>query len=227
MSGDDRGSREVWVCPARHSGALVSWVRRLLQNPDRILAGRIREGQTVLDLGCGPGYFTLPMAKMVEDSGRVIAVDLQQEMLDHLLRRAKEQGLDSRIRLHKAESEKIGLNEAALAEFALAFYMVHEVPDPEAFLREVHGLLKPGGELFVVEPKMHVSKAAFRETVETALRVGFTLLAEWRTLGSRAARFKAGISSRLARWLKRPVEVCYNVGPEMLRDSSIGRAGGC
>ena len=56
-------------------------IRRLLQNPRKILSPFIKEGMTVLDLGCGPGFFSLDMAHMVGSAGRAIAVDLQQGML--------------------------------------------------------------------------------------------------------------------------------------------------
>jgi 2-polyprenyl-3-methyl-5-hydroxy-6-metoxy-1,4-benzoquinol methylase len=57
-------------------------------------------------------------------------------------------------------------------DFVLAFYMVHEVPDQGAFFREIHGLLKPGGHVLVVEPPFHVSKSAFEKTVEKARTAG-------------------------------------------------------
>jgi ubiquinone/menaquinone biosynthesis C-methylase UbiE len=62
------------VCPAERSGWLTSSFRRLLQNPERILRGLVQEGQAAVDLGCGPGFFTLPLAQMVGPSGRVMAV---------------------------------------------------------------------------------------------------------------------------------------------------------
>ena len=77
-------------------------------------------------------------------------------------------GVESRISFHKCESDTIGLDEKA--DFALAFYMVHEVPDPEKFLAEVFGLLNPGGTLLLVEPKFHVSGAVFEKTTDMALR---------------------------------------------------------
>ncbi len=95
--------------------------------------------------------------------------------------------MESRIRLHKSQSDKIGLDERV--DVALAFYMMHEVPNQEATLRELYGLVKPGGEFILIEPKMHVSAEAFRKTVETAASVGFKLVEEWGSLGSRGARF--------------------------------------
>ena len=88
------------VCPASHAGWLSTPLRRLVQNPERILRGLVSEGDTVIDLGCGPGFFTLPLARMAGETGSVIAVDLQPEMLEQLRQRAERAGLAARIRLH-------------------------------------------------------------------------------------------------------------------------------
>jgi len=181
------------VCPASRASLLATGLRRLVQNPHKILHDVITSGQTVVDLGCGPGFFTLDMARLVGDEGRVFAVDLQQSMLDILARRARKAGLDSRIELHLCEPDRIGL--AAAVDFALAFYMVHEVPDPEAFLREVHDMLRPDGELLVVEPKFHVSSADWRKTVELAESVGFCLAARPRFALSWSAALKRSIQT--------------------------------
>jgi ubiquinone/menaquinone biosynthesis C-methylase UbiE len=173
------------VCPASHAWFLTARSRRLLHNPAKILRGLISEGQMAVDLGCGPGHFTLDMARMVGDTGCVVAVDLQQQMLGVLLKRARAAGLESRIRLCKCESDKIGLDTPT--DFALAFYVVHEVPDQEAFLREAHSMLKPGGRLLLVEPKMEVSKTAFEQTLRTAYGVDFRAVGVPRVALSRSA----------------------------------------
>jgi ubiquinone/menaquinone biosynthesis C-methylase UbiE len=66
------------ICPVEYAVGLDNSVRRLLQNPRKILKPYIHEGMTVLDLGCGPGFFSIEIAKMLKDSGKVIAADLQE-----------------------------------------------------------------------------------------------------------------------------------------------------
>jgi len=127
---------------------------------------------TVLDLGCGPGFFSIDMAKMVGKSGRVIASDLQEGMLQKLKDKIQGTELEERITLHKCEENKIGVSENV--DFALAFYMVHEVPNQEEFLNEIGSILKPNGQVLIVEPPFHVSKAAFEEFIRKARDVGFT-----------------------------------------------------
>ena len=78
------------VCPVSLAGGLDSGIRKLLQNPGRILNAHVREGMTVLDLGCGPGFFSVEMARRVGESGSVIAVDLQEGMLERLRKKLEE-----------------------------------------------------------------------------------------------------------------------------------------
>ena len=158
------------ICPAEQGHWLASSIRRLVHNPEKILRGLIREGQTVADLGCGPGFFTIPMAELVGENGRVIAVDLQQGMLDMLKVRAERANMLSRIRLHKCEVDAIGVTEHV--DFALAFYMVHEVQDVPGYLAQVSDMMKPDGRFLMVEPKGHVSRAQFAETTEIARAAG-------------------------------------------------------
>jgi ubiquinone/menaquinone biosynthesis C-methylase UbiE len=163
------------VCPAEGAGWLSTPLRSLITNPGRILGDLVSPGDTAVDLGCGPGFFTLPMAEMVGDQGSVIAVDLQQAMLDKLAARAESRGLASRIRSHRCEAGTLGLS-GERADFALAFWMVHEVPDQWRFFRETHGLLRSGARLLLVEPKGHVVRAAFAQTLAAAEAAGFRMV---------------------------------------------------
>jgi ubiquinone/menaquinone biosynthesis C-methylase UbiE len=124
---------------------------------------------------------------MVGQNGRVIAVDVQEEMLAQLRVRAEKAGLASRIELHHSGPDAIGV--ADRADFALAFYMLHEVTGKESFLRQVHGILREEGRFLLVEPMGHVSKAEFGQTVELAKQAGFVPVAEPRVTFGRATLF--------------------------------------
>lgn len=178
------------VCPSQIAWVLDNRVRRLVHNPYKIVGKYVKEGQTVLDLGCGPGVFSLAMAEMVGEKGKVISVDVQDEMLQMVKQKSERAGLKSRIVLHKARPEKIGVTEKV--DFALAFYMVHEVPDKKSFIGEVANILKPGGRFLIVEPKFHVSKAAFDETVEVARSAGLKPISEPGVFFSRAVLLERG-----------------------------------
>jgi ubiquinone/menaquinone biosynthesis C-methylase UbiE len=163
------------VCPWWFCWAFDNPLRRLVHNPERILAGLVQPGQTALDLGCGMGYFSIPLARLVGPEGRVICVDLQEPMLSAVRRRAERAGVADRIRLHRAGPDGIGLGDTA--DFALAFWMLHEVPDQAALLAEVGACLAPGGRLLIVEPRIHVGGAAFERSVEVAVGAGFVQVA--------------------------------------------------
>jgi len=70
------GEKNEHVCPVEKAGGLDSGIRKLLQRPKKILGNYVESGMTVLDLGCGPGFFSVEMAEMVGASGKVIAVDM-------------------------------------------------------------------------------------------------------------------------------------------------------
>ena len=178
------------ICSWKIAFALDNPIRRLIHDPHKILGGYIKKGQTVLDVGCGPGTFSIPMAKMVGEFGKVIAVDVQEEMLQILRKKAAQQGLESRIVTHKSDPDRIGISEEV--DFALAFYMVHEVPNEEAFLMEIVSLLKPKGKLLVVEPKFHVSANAFERTIEVAEKAGLSPISEPKIFFSRGKLFQLG-----------------------------------
>jgi ubiquinone/menaquinone biosynthesis C-methylase UbiE len=180
---DAPGRKRQSVCPAEDAGWLSTPLRRLVTNPRRILGDLVSPGDTVVDLGCGPGFFTLPLAEMVGDEGSVIAVDLQQAMLDKLAVRAEREGLASRIRSHRCEADTLGL-DGERADFALAFWMVHEVPDQWRFFQQTHELLRSGARMLLVEPMGHVVKAAFAQTLTASEAAGFRSVGRPRILFS-------------------------------------------
>jgi ubiquinone/menaquinone biosynthesis C-methylase UbiE len=126
---------------------------------------------TVLDAGCGPGFFTVPLARMVGKTGKVIAADLQHAMLQRLRANLQRTGLEERVRLVKCESDD--LNIPAGVDFVLAFWMVHEVPDKARFVRQLKAALNQNAQVLLVEPKLfHVSRAEFQATTEVARQTG-------------------------------------------------------
>jgi len=120
--------------------------------------------------------------------GGVIAVDLQQQMLDMLLRRAERSGVASRIELHKCEKDRLGITVEA--DFALVFAMLHEVPDQARLLGEIRDCLKPGGKLLLAEPPIHVSVKTFANEVAVAEKVSFRIVDRPRLRWSHAAVFE-------------------------------------
>ena len=179
--------------PASSGGHTCPWwllftfdnpLRRLIHKPEVILSPYLGPGDTVLDIGCGMGYFSIPMARLVGQDGQVIAADLQEQMLAGLQKRAENAGLAERIQPHRSFPDDIGVDQPV--DFVLAFWMVHEVRDQGHFLGQVFELLNPGGSFLVVEPRIHVSGKAFDKTLSLAQEIGFRALERPRVRASRA-----------------------------------------
>ena len=166
--------KQPYVCPAEFSGSLDNKFRRLFHNPMRIPGAYIAAGMTVIDLGCGPGYFTEALAKLVGEGGRVIAADLQQKMLDKVDRKIRGTELEGRVEKHLCQHDRIGISQKA--DFVLAFWMVHEVPDQKRMFRELKELLSPGGRIMVIEPKMHVTAREFNNMIDRIESAGLRII---------------------------------------------------
>jgi len=183
-------NRKHHVCPVEKADSLDNRIRRWLQNPRKILGPYIEAGITVLDIGCGPGFFSIDIAKMVGETGRVIAADLQEGMLDKLREKIKGMEVEGRIRLHKCDEDTIGVSENV--DFVLLFYMVHEIPNKKKFFDEIVNILKPNGQIFIIEPPYHVSKTAFEETIRKAGEAGLTEVERPKVFLSKTAILKKG-----------------------------------
>jgi ubiquinone/menaquinone biosynthesis C-methylase UbiE len=172
------------------AGSLDNRIRRWFQNPGKLLRPYVQEGMIVLDMGCGPGFFTLDLARMVGAAGHVIAADLQEGMLDKVRARIAGTVLEDRVTLHLCNTDGIGLRQKV--DFALLFYVAHEVPNQDRLFSELVTILRPGGAVLVVEPPFHVSKQAFEETLRSASGAGLTDLARPRMFPNKAAVLNMG-----------------------------------
>jgi len=165
------------VCPIWVGYLLTNPLRKILNNPDTLLRPYVTEGMTALDVGCAMGFFSLPLARLVGPSGKVICVDVQQRMLRKLENRTEKAGLSSRIETHLCQSDSLCLQDHdGSVDFILAFAVMHEVPFPQKIFAELKGTLRARGRLFVAEPKVHVSKTDFEKTISTVERAGFKVV---------------------------------------------------
>jgi ubiquinone/menaquinone biosynthesis C-methylase UbiE len=134
---------------------------------------------TVLEPGCGMGYFTLPIARMAGPAGRVVAVDLQTKMIAGLTRRARRAGLLERIEAVACVDGDLGLAaRPGVVDLAVAIHVLHEVRDQRRFLGQLLDALRPGGRLLVLEPKGHVSREALDTELGLAEQAGFRRVEE-------------------------------------------------
>jgi ubiquinone/menaquinone biosynthesis C-methylase UbiE len=176
------------VCPWWLGYLLASPLRRLWQDPRRIVGPYVREGCKVLEPGPGMGFFTLELARLVGPQGRVVAVDVQPRMLKGLARRAARAGLADRIDLRQGSAERMGVDDLeATVDFVIAFALVHELPNPAGFFAEAARALKVGAGMLLAEPTGHVSASAFAETLLLAEKAGLSLSLRPRIRASHAA----------------------------------------
>jgi ubiquinone/menaquinone biosynthesis C-methylase UbiE len=106
-------------------------------------------GERLLEIGPGTGYYTLEMAGWVLPGGTIEIFDLQQEMLDHTMDRARERGIDNVV---STQGDATGLPyEDAGMDAVVLTAVLGEIPDGDAALREIRRVLRPGGRLIVGE----------------------------------------------------------------------------
>jgi ubiquinone/menaquinone biosynthesis C-methylase UbiE len=161
------------VCPWWLGYVLACPWRRWFEDPGGIVGPYVREGMTVLEPGPGMGFFTLEMARRVGAAGRVVAVDIQPRMLRSIEKRAAKAGLAERVETRVAQPDSLGVDGlAGQADFALAYAMVHEVPDPGALFRDIAQALKPGAALLLAEPSGHVNATEFERELALAAEAG-------------------------------------------------------
>lgn len=159
----------------------------------------LQPGQTALDIGCGPGYLTLEMARQVGTRGRVIAVDTSQPMLD--IARARCASLDQ-IEFHLADAAAVPCPDASV-DIAAAVQVYLFASDLDVVIRDLARVLRPGGRAVVIDTDWDsvVWHSSDRDRMER-------LLAVWmqRYVNARVARFLPGSLRRAGLEIER-VEV--------------------
>jgi len=159
-------------CPSSFAWLVNNPIRRRYMRPllDRV---GIRPGERVLELGPGPGTFTVDAARCVGPEGRIIAVDIQPEMIAQVDRRVREAGLTN-VETHVAGAHALPLDDASV-DRAFLVTVLPEIPDQGQALAELHRVLKPGGVLSITEEFMDPHYPFLSETVRRVEAAGFRL----------------------------------------------------
>jgi ubiquinone/menaquinone biosynthesis C-methylase UbiE len=141
-------------------------------------------GERVLEVGPGTGYYALPVARWLGPSGRLDVLDIQQEMLDHTLRRATEEGI-SNIVGERADAREMPYADGTY-DAAYLVTVLGEIPDQSAALRELRRVVKPGGRIVVGELFGDPHMVTFRSLRQRAAAAGLEVE---RMLGGRLWHF--------------------------------------
>jgi len=161
------------VCPWWFVRSFDNPLRRRFHKPEEIFEAFVRPGMHVLDVGCGAGFNTEGLARLVGPEGLAVGADLQPRMLAMTKERLESRGLLARAKLIQSSARDLGLVTETRFGFATAFWMVHEVPDVGRLFEQLRDVLEPGASLLISEPKLHVSRRAFEASVKAAVRAGF------------------------------------------------------
>ncbi|MEK6681103.1 MAG: class I SAM-dependent methyltransferase [Nitrospirota bacterium] len=142
---------------------LISEERKKELDPSKYLKEKgLKKGMAFADIGCGPGFFVFPASEIVGKTGRVYALDTQQEMLNELKKRRPSEN----IIILKSEETELPVQDKAV-DIAIMVFVLHEVHHPVDFLKEVKRILKPSGRLIVIdwEKKVEEKGPPFEERI--------------------------------------------------------------
>ncbi len=135
---------------SRQKFRLLSEERQAALQPETLLRNLgLAEGMSLADIGCGPGFFTIPAAQIVGERGAIFAADINGEMLSTVRSRAGEAGL-ANVRIVKTNDREIPIPPTSCDLVLLAF-IIHEVEHRASFLHRAARLLKPSGRLAILE----------------------------------------------------------------------------
>lgn len=141
--------KKTHVFNPEHVAVLEMEERKLWENPDQILGlVKVKPNFEAADLGCGSGFFTIPLSKRV---AKVYAIDMQKEMLQILEKKIREQKIKN-IKLMLSQENKIPLDDESI-DFLITVNTLHEFGDRDRMIREMRRVLKPNGKFTVVDFK--------------------------------------------------------------------------
>ena len=162
------------ACPAA-----CAWVlerpRRIRKEVPQVLDRiGLRPGERVLEVGCGPGVYTVQAAPRLEPDGKLIAVDLQREMIERASMRIRDAGFDN-VEFHVADAHHLPLEDTSV-DRAFLVGVLPEIPDPQGALAELRRVLRPEGTLSVSEGFIDPDYRFAFETIRQVQQAGFELV---------------------------------------------------
>lgn len=152
-----------WIITLMHDNPLLP----IFKDPYKLLkAAGLKPGQQVLEVGCGPGFFTVPAANIVGNEGLVYAVDVHPRALERVQKKIEGKGIRNVMPL-LANASHTGLPEGSI-DLAFLFGLPHIIGGQENLLSEMHRILKPGGVL-----SFRKTRASEKKLIEDLEKRGF------------------------------------------------------
>ncbi len=153
---------------------LVNPLRKLMQNPVRLLGTFIRPGMIVIEYGCATGYFSIHLAKMVGNQGKVFCIDSQYKVLEKLIRNARNARV-AEIIVPMLITTDNNSNKVAnqTVDFALLYSAAHKVTDKQQLFSFLSRKMKLSALLLFAEPTRLVKAESFRQSVLLSEKEGF------------------------------------------------------
>jgi uncharacterized protein (TIGR01244 family) len=179
----ETGRVPAHILPAERAGILLMETRDALEEPEKTLdLLGLKDGDIVADLGCGNGYYTLRLAKRVAPTGRVLAVDIQQGMLDQLQARMTEAGIANiQPILGTPDDPRL---PAGAVNWILLVDVYHEFSDPQAMLAKIRAALAPGGKVALLEYRKEQDPATISFPIPIDHKMSVQeVLSEWTPAG--------------------------------------------
>jgi len=192
------GGALMWATRARRNPAACPYSQRLFLDLPRPFMRRqtlrdmldLAPGERVLEVGPGTGYYSLGVARQLAPDGQLDVLDLQQPMLDELMRRAA-MGGTANVVATQGDARDLPF-PAATFDAAYLVATLGEIPDRDQALRELHRVLKPGGRLVVGEGQPDPHMLAVDELRARAEAIGFVLDSHQGSPFGYFARFRSG-----------------------------------
>ena len=159
------------IFPHQWAFTLLIPLRNLILSPKNlIIRMKLKQGMNVLEVGPGPGYFSVPVAKYLS-SGELVLADIQPEMLEKARKRIEKRNLQN-VKYYLCNGHKFGLPDNYFDRIFLVT-VLGEVENREQYLSEFYRMMKPGGVLSVSEQAGDPDKLTVEETKHLAEKSQF------------------------------------------------------
>lgn len=163
--------KEHTLFDAKNAKSLDHSLRKLIQNPEKILKKLIKKEDIVLDFGSGSGFFSIPAAKI---SKKLIAADIQEDMLDYIKAKIKNNPIKNKITLVKCSKDSINIREKV--DFVIMSFIFHEIKNKSEIIKQIRDVMKDNAKLYFSEPWFEVSSKEFNEELQIIKSKGFKLV---------------------------------------------------